>query len=288
MKSDLLKILQDLNFTEYEAKTYLALLEKSPLSGYGIARLSGVPRSKIYEVLEGMVEHGEVLVSYSEPVQYAPLPPRELIALRRRKVEATLTAAEHGLEHYIANTTSRDLIWDITRREDILARVREVASRAQQRILLQLWQEDAHEVADVLLDATTRGVEVLIVAYGKLNYPFARVYQHDLAEEITREFGGRWMIISSDAREIVAGIISLGSESRAAWTSHPGLVVPITEQIKHDIYIMEMLAEHRTPLESSFGIGLKQLRKRFSLTPANATPTISSQPVHHHMRPEEE
>ena len=74
INTELLSTLQRLGFTEYEAKVYLALLRHSPLTGYAVAQRSGVPRSKVYEVLNGMVGRGEVLVSYGEPTQYGPLP----------------------------------------------------------------------------------------------------------------------------------------------------------------------------------------------------------------------
>lgn len=87
MKPEIIKMLQELNFTEYEAKAYLALLDNSPLSGYAISLNSGVPRSKIYEVLSGMVERGEVMISHEDPSLYMPLPPQELIRLKKGKVQ---------------------------------------------------------------------------------------------------------------------------------------------------------------------------------------------------------
>ena len=271
----LIAALGDLGFTEYEAKVYLALLKDSPLSGYGIARASGVPRSKVYEVLRGMVGRGEVLVSHGEPVRYAPLPVRELISERRRRAEESIRAAEEGLERYAVEANSSGLIWDITGRAEILARAREVVGRAEGSILLQVWREDAPELRDVLTEAAERGAEVTVVAYGEPDYPFANVYLHDLAEEITKQFGGRWIILSADAREIVAGIVSLGGESRAAWSSHPGMVVPITEQIRHDLYIAEYLLSYREILEESFGPSLVRLREKFSPSSV-AVPGISA------------
>lgn len=52
-------------------------------------------------------------------------------------------------------------------------------------------------------------------------------------------------MLSLDLGEVVTGVLSMGEESRAAWTSHPGLVVPTTELIKHDVYVQEMLDAHR-------------------------------------------
>jgi HTH-type transcriptional regulator, sugar sensing transcriptional regulator len=263
MTLDIIKILKDVNFTEYEAKAYLALLEKSPLSGYAVSLNSGVPRSKIYEVLGGLVDRGEVMVSHENPALYTPLPPNELINLKKRKAESSFEVAEEALENYSYVSLNRENIWNITGYEPILNRTKEAIKEATGRILLEIWAEDAQELKEELQAAAKRGVKILIVSYGDLVFDFAQIHQHDASEEITNEYGGRWIVLSADDREVVAGILSLGEDSRAAWTMHPGLVMPITEVIIHDLYIYEMMKKHRDILESSFGPNLTELRNRF-------------------------
>jgi len=264
MDEELSKLLANLGFTGYEAKTYIALLQQSPLTGYAIARLSGVPRSKIYEVLGNMVARGDVLISYGEPIQYAPKPPKELIESRRRTYEKQLSEAETGLTVFLNQKTPTDLIWDIRGYDEIIFRLKEVIGRASQQILLKISEEDVTQIREELAQAALRGVTITVVAYGHPDLPFARVYPHEPgAEEITSEYGGRCIVLSIDAQEIVTGIVSLGKESRVAWSSHLGIVMTITEQIKHDVYIAEMLREHRKILEASFGPALSDLRKQF-------------------------
>lgn len=264
MREDLSIRLKHLGFTEYEAKVYLALLKQSPLTGYAISRTSGVPRSKVYEVLSSLVDRGDVMISYGEPIQYAPKTPDELIESRRQTFEKQLNDAAAGLDDFTKQQTTNDLIWDIRGREEIFYRVREVIGRAKQRILVEIWEEDAEEFRDALEEASKLGVSIFIVAYGNPDIPFAEVYSHEPgASEIEEQFGGRWVIVSIDGLEIVAGIVSLGKESRAAWSAHLGIVMPITEQIKHDLYISILLNQHRDILEASFGPALKDLRAKF-------------------------
>jgi hypothetical protein len=89
------------------------------------------------------------------------------------------------------------------------------------------------------------------------------VYPHPLTDEVTRGLGGRWLVLSVDNREVIAGIVSSGEHSRAAWTTHPGLVVPVTELVRHDLYKLEMLSSHGDILEAAFGPGLSVLREKF-------------------------
>ncbi|MBA3073169.1 MAG: TrmB family transcriptional regulator [Anaerolineae bacterium] len=264
MREDLSNKLSYLGFTDYEARVYLALLKQSPLTGYAISRVSGVPRSKVYEVLSSLVDRGDVLISYGEPIQYTPKPPAELIETRRLTIEKQLSDAEKGLEEFTNLKTPNDLIWDIRGCDEIFYRVNEVIGRANNQILMEIWEEDVNEIHEALETASNRGVSISIMAYGKPDLPFAQVYTHEPgAHEIEDQFGGRWIIVSIDGLEIVAGIVSLGKDSRAAWSSHLGIVMPIAEQIKHDLYISIILNKHRDILEASFGPELRNLRAKF-------------------------
>jgi sugar-specific transcriptional regulator TrmB len=255
--------LQVLGITEWESRAYFALLEDSPSSGYGVAKRSGVPRAKVYEVLAALERKGAVHVAHGEPRLYGPVPPKDLIARARERVLHSLDVAESVMNEYTTQPHGNSVIWDIQGREEILARARELVRGAKHRILLEIWAPDAGELRAELKAAVGRGVEVTAVAYGEPDYPFARVYPHPSTDEVTRGLGGRWLVLSIDNREVIAGIVSGAELSRAAWTTHPGLVVPVTELVRHDLYKLEMLGSHGDVLEAAYGPGLSVLREKF-------------------------
>ncbi len=267
MKENILEILKDLNFTEYEAKAYLTLLEESPLTGYAVAKNSGVPRSKIYEVLDNLVIRGDILVSPGNTPQYTPVPAKELIKSRRKKAEENFELAEKSLAVFERSVNDRSNIWNITGRNEIIEKVKESILSAKKRILLEIWSEEFKELETELRQAAKRGVNVTIIAYGEIISDFANVYLHYMGHEITEEYGGRWIVFSGDDSEVVAGIVSLSKDSRAAWTMHVGLVMPITEVMIHDLYLMEIMKKHKELLEESFGKNLVNLRRKFSIHP---------------------
>jgi HTH-type transcriptional regulator, sugar sensing transcriptional regulator len=45
---ELVQRLQALGFSQYEARAYCALLQKSPANGHEVAKLAGIPTSKVY------------------------------------------------------------------------------------------------------------------------------------------------------------------------------------------------------------------------------------------------
>ncbi len=54
----LIKELLEFDFTEYEAKALLVLLKKSSLTATEISQMAGIPRTKVYEVLNNIIAKG--------------------------------------------------------------------------------------------------------------------------------------------------------------------------------------------------------------------------------------
>src|SRR5689334_7907873 len=96
--ADIVALLSQLGFSEYEGRAYAALLQRSPLNGYELAKASGVPRANIYAVLQKLEEHGAV-VRLDAPggVRYAPVAPADLTRQLERRFADTLDAARAAL-----------------------------------------------------------------------------------------------------------------------------------------------------------------------------------------------
>ncbi len=79
-KPELIKKLKgyfDLNI--YETKVWLALLSKGISSAGEVAELSGVPRSRTYDVLESLEKRGFVIQKLGKPVKYIAVKPQIVI-----------------------------------------------------------------------------------------------------------------------------------------------------------------------------------------------------------------
>ena len=49
-----IELLKNFQFTESEAKVYVTLTQYGPQTGYEVSKTSGVPRSKVYNILESL------------------------------------------------------------------------------------------------------------------------------------------------------------------------------------------------------------------------------------------
>src|SRR3989338_7235319 len=83
----------DLNI--YETKVWLALLSKGISSAGEIAELSGVPRSRTYDVLESLEKRGFVIQKLGKPVKYIAVKPKIVIEKMRNN---TMILAEEKIK----------------------------------------------------------------------------------------------------------------------------------------------------------------------------------------------
>ena len=80
IKPELVNQIKDhFNLNIYETKVWLALLGKGVASAGEIAEISGVPRSRTYDVLESLEKRGFALMKLGKPVKYIAVKPNIII-----------------------------------------------------------------------------------------------------------------------------------------------------------------------------------------------------------------
>jgi len=85
VKQDVLDTLKSLGLNSYERKLYVTLISKGTSNAGTLSELSGVPRSRTYDVLESLSDKGFVVVQSSKPLKYLAIEPTE--AMERLKVK---------------------------------------------------------------------------------------------------------------------------------------------------------------------------------------------------------
>lgn len=75
----------NLNINIYEAKVWTALLSRGIATASQLADISGVPRSRCYDVLETLEKEGFIITKLGKPIRYISVPPEEVIR-RQKKV----------------------------------------------------------------------------------------------------------------------------------------------------------------------------------------------------------
>jgi len=88
VKQELINKIRDyFDLNTYETKVWLALLGKGSASAGDITALSGVPRSRTYDVLESLEKKGFAIVKIGKPVKYLGIKPGTVIEKLKNNVK---------------------------------------------------------------------------------------------------------------------------------------------------------------------------------------------------------
>ena len=168
IKQDLVKRIKEFfNLNIYETKVWLALLSKGIASAGEVAELSGVPRSRTYDVLESLEKRGFAIVKIGKPVKYISIKPTEVIekmksnvmtdaSERVKSLSGLKETQEYAELEQLHNTgispiKTSELTGSLRGRSNIISRIRELMDSAKKEVLVCTSALDFEDKSRVLL-----------------------------------------------------------------------------------------------------------------------------------------
>ncbi len=253
--------LEQLGFSTYESRVYLGLLRQSPITGYQLSKLSGVPRSRIYETLERLTTKGYAVALQTEPTEYSPLAVRELLAHLQEHFEGTLSTLEAELRK-VSVAPATESIWNLRGREDILRRARTMISHAQESIYLVGWGETLQELQPELEAATRRHIRIVVISCGESTLEVGRHYHHAFEAELVQQCDTSLNVVV-DGMDVLVGQTEPPETCQAAWSHSAALILVTEEYIRHEVYLHKIIERFGTTmaaeLKASLAEGLREV-----------------------------
>ncbi|ACL69421.1 TrmB family transcriptional regulator [Halothermothrix orenii] len=264
-KEEVIKNLVGIGFNQYEAKTYVALLQNPNSTAYELSKNSGVPQSKVYETIKNLVSKGLAVAEGQRPVKYSPLPIEEFLERYKKSVEESVSFLKKNLKD-INDQPQIDYMWHFEGRDRILNKVSSMINNAEKNLYFEIWIDELEILCDDLIKAEDRGVDIVLVQYGHNNScDIGKVYYHQMdGMEKDAERVGRWLTVIKDARESLFGIFK-EDNNYAIWTQNKSFMLMAESFISHDIYIAEMYSKYKDLIEQEFGPNFKKLRDIISI-----------------------
>jgi len=242
MDGDLIDKLVQIGFSEYEAKAYVALLRESPVTGYQLSKMSGVPRSMIYEVLAKLVARGAAMTLRKEGgTQYAPVPAAEFLDKLHREQEQLFASLQSDLDS-LGSASDLDYVWNIEGYENILAKAEEMIGQARESIYLALKPDTFVALQPMLEEAVQRGVRAVIYTASALDLPGGQVVVTPMSEEAASRVEGLGLILVVDGEGVLISEWLTASQARASWATSPLLVFIAEHHLRTDPYLPQILA----------------------------------------------
>ena len=197
-----IELLKNLQLTESEAKVYVALSQYGPQTGYEVSKTSGVPRSKVYNILESLEKRGIVCFSQTKRAKLYKAESIDMVcSLMENTIQETRTKLKREIEldSYLRED---EQIWELNDWNLVKVRCLELLKQSQKQVLIQLWSQELNdEIEHALAEVQRRLKEVLIILYDeKQEYKtnLKHVFRHGYEKEKLEDMNGRWLLLTID------------------------------------------------------------------------------------------
>jgi len=242
MSNDSIDKLVKIGFSEYEAKAYVGLLRESPVTGYQLSKLSGVPRSMIYEVVGKLIARGAAMtLRTGGSTKYAPVAAVEFLDQLHREHEELTSSLKDALAA-LASAPDLEYVWNIEGHENIMAKAMEMISQAKAQVYLALLPTTFPALQPALEEAIGRAVRVVLYTTSDIELPGGQVVVAHVSEETLGQARGLGLLLVIDGEEVLVGEWLTATQARASWTSSPLLVFIAEHHLRTDLYLPQILA----------------------------------------------
>ncbi|MDI6738510.1 MAG: helix-turn-helix domain-containing protein [Nanoarchaeota archaeon] len=168
----------------YEAKVWTALLSRGVSTAGELAEISGVPRSRAYDVLDTLEKKGIISMKTGKPIKYIAVKPKEVVEKVKKLVQMEATAHSKKLDSGKANeivkelemlhssgigfVDATDMSANVKGRHNIQLQMESMIRNAEKSVLIVTsaggLARKAEMLAPALQEAARKGVSVRIAA----------------------------------------------------------------------------------------------------------------------------
>lgn len=256
----LVQKMKQFGFTESETNIYTTLVENRSMTGYEVSKKSGVPRSKVYNSLEKLVQKGVVLVNKSEPKLYSALSSEEFVSMLKHSTLSDIDYLSDCLSD-IKEKEADTLLWQLENENAILLKMLYMIEHAERSLYLQIWEDNlTAELIAALAAAEARLETFVCILFSQNSHydlPFKRFYAHGFEADKLEEMKGRWVNLVCD------DIVLFGTVDEPCdviWTHHKAMRLLAKEYTKHDAYTLKIIQEHGHDLRDDYGQDFEGIR----------------------------
>ncbi|WP_099156660.1 TrmB family transcriptional regulator [Virgibacillus ndiopensis] len=252
-------MLQQFGFTQYESQVYQSLITvDQPLDATGIVKRSGVPRSKVYEVLHRMIEKGIILESTIEKKRlYTALPIDSMIEKLKADFEMNV---EELRNTKVKETPVDDRVWMLKDDHSIRVIMKDLLQQADESIFMSGWSDDLATYLPILEAKHASGKIVNIHSVGGIETSIPTV--STLVPDSEHAMLERSRILIVDEMEMLfAGIEEMKWQSIR--TQSRPLVKFFTEFFYHDVALTEITQKYRDTIMKDKDIREVLLKLRY-------------------------
>lgn len=236
-----------IGFTLNEAKVYLALIKNRAMNGYEVAKVSGVSRSLVYDVLDRLVSKGYVIKCKGETNFYTALDYEKIIDKIKEENQNNLYIAKEKLKALSIKEHDSEYIFNIKGFDKFIDKAKELIATAKKEISLSIWKEEFILLEDELIKAINRGIKIYLFSFSRINLKGAEVFSYGL-EDPNNLFPYRRITIIVDNLDTLVGE-NIGDKSISIYTKNHALMSLTIDEIVLNVFWLKMI-QHKNLFDS--------------------------------------
>ena len=204
--------LKEFGLNDYESRIWVSLLSKGLATTTELADISGVPRSRSYDVLQSLEKKGFVMTKLGKPIQYLSLDPHQVVNRLKnnikRKTEEKLIFMENITDDSLfkqlndlykqgeTKVEEKETVSLLYGRPNIYEKLSDLITTAKKSITINTSPSGLIRkqkiFSPLLKKAAKTGVTIRFVIDGAIPSSFA---MNDFVEVVSSENTGRYAII---------------------------------------------------------------------------------------------
>lgn len=267
--NDAYEFLIKVGFSLNEAKVYVTLLQNKALNGYEIAKLSGVSRSLVYDVIERLLNKGFIIKSEGAINYYVALDYNKTLEKIDNENHKNLLNAEAKLKLLSKKENDNEFIFNIRGFDKFIDKAKERILLAKREISLSIWKQDFALLEDDLLKAIKRGVKVYIFSFEDIILDKAEIFSYKV-KDASNLFPYRRISLIIDNNDTFIGE-NIGDKSVSIYTKNQAISSLAIDEIVLNIFWFKLIEKKSLLEKCSTSKGflevLNILKKEMGITP---------------------
>jgi sugar-specific transcriptional regulator TrmB len=229
------KSLEKIGLTSYEIKTFSSLLKTGELTASDLSQKSGVPYSKIYEVLGTLEEKSWIGSDDSRPTKYFAKSPSTGLDTTKQKIENDFLHNQSIILNELvplyekSGVSEKPEIWVLSGAINITTKILEMVDTCRNEVMIAIpaaGEELVKQALPKLRSLHDKGVKITILTSDKIDKESVKAIKRVATVKIKKGLFGGGIISDKKYVVILLGPETTGEGSSdivAIWADHAGL-----------------------------------------------------------------
>lgn len=241
-ESAIVEKLIEFGLTRQEAVIYLCLFQNGDLTGYEVAKQTGISRSNVYSALAGMVEKGATYVQEGNASKYTPVDIAEFCDNKLRSLEEK---KKYLIDHIPRMSVARDGYITIEGYKHICDKIHHMLQNASQRIYLSASSRLICQWEKELKELTRRKIKVVLITDKDIDIDGSILYlSQDLESDgESTQMQEEQLRLIIDSEYVLTGEISGKDSDTCLYCGQKNFVNVFKEALRNEIRLIELTKE---------------------------------------------